>query len=232
MAVLAWLYHDPWLSWTSIAWCLGAGAANGFAIAALYRALAIGKMGLTAPVAAVLTTVLPLLFAIRTGGRPRAVQFAGFIFALIGIWLIAKPEGSAARPAGLGLAVLAGMGFSGFLLMIKLANTSAVYWPVGVARAASLGLMLAIVLFRREAWVPGKNSFWIAALAGSADAFGSTLFLLALHYGRLDVAAVLSSLYPASTVILARIFLKEHLSGVQRLGMISAIIAVPLIAWK
>ena len=232
MSALAWLAHDPALTWKAFWWCIAAGISNGIAIVCLYRALAVGKMGLTAPVAAVLTAVLPVLAGIRSQGLPSVFQMAGFALAFVAIWLIAKPEGAAGRPQGLGLAILAGIGFSGFLLMIRLANTPAIFWPVAAVRISSVTLVCAVIIFQRSAWLPRQNSFWIAALAGCFDALGSTFFLLGAQLGRLDVAAVLASLYPASTVLLARFLLREHLTRLQQAGMLAALIAVPLIATK
>jgi drug/metabolite transporter (DMT)-like permease len=232
MVALALLWHDPTLTWRALWWCLGAGLFSGVALASFYRALAIGKMGLNAPVAAVLTGVLPVVASIRTEGWPHALQFAGFALAFVAIWLIAKPEGAAGRPEGLGLAILAGFGFSAFLLLLRLSHASGVFWPVAACRVSSVTVLSLLVFSRFTERKPRNGSFLIAASAGCLDSLGSTFFLLAAQRGRLDVAAVISSLYPAGTVLLARFLLKEHLTRVQILGMTAALIAVPLIAWR
>jgi drug/metabolite transporter (DMT)-like permease len=129
------------------------------------------------------------------------------------------------------LAVVAGIGFSGFLLFIKLAGSETVFWPLVSARAASFLLMIVIVLVSGSEWKPtGGVAVRYILVAGVLDSGANALYVAAAQRGRLDVAAVLSSLYPASTVILARLVLKERLSGMQSAGMIAALVAVLLIA--
>jgi len=210
-------------------WGALAGVIGAIGLAALYRALAIGKMGIVAPLSAVITAIVPLLFGFLTEGLPGALPIAGFAVALVSIWLIAAGPG-AAETQGVGLAVVAGVGFGGFLLFIKLAGATAVFWPLVSARSASFLLMLAIALASGRPWNPARGRVGVMILAGILDAGANALFVLAAHSGRLDVAAVLSSLYPASTVILARVVLKEHLSRPQRVGMVAALVAVALIA--
>jgi len=203
MSALAWLAHDPAMTWKAFWWCIAAGISNAIAIVCLYRALAVGKMGLTAPVAAVLTAVLPVVAEIRSQGLPSGFQITGFALAFVAIWLIAKPEGAAGRPQGLGLAILAGIGFSGFLLMIRLANTPAIFWPVAAVRISSVILVSAVIIFQRGPWLPRQNSLWIAALAGC---FHTPVIFLS---GDQDAAADLRAIVPqAETAVV-----KEGLSN-------------------
>jgi drug/metabolite transporter (DMT)-like permease len=232
MLLLAVLTGEPIPGRTSLLWGVVAGLAGGIGLAALYQALAVGKMGINAPLSAVITAVVPLLFGFGTEGLPSAVQMMGFGFALISIWLIATQRGVAEGSQGLGLAVVAGIGFGGFLLFIKLAGSSAVFWPLVSARVASLLLMLTIVVIRGGGRKLSRGTVLYVLLAGVLDSGANALFMAAAQRGRLDVAAVLSSLYPASTVILARLVLKERLSRLQRAGMAAALIAVSLIAAK
>ena len=210
-------------------WGALAGVIGAIGLAALYKALAIGKMGIVAPLSAVITAIVPLLFGFLTEGLPGALPIAGFALALVSIWLIAAGPG-AAESEGVGLAIVAGVGFGGFLLFIKLAGSGALFWPLVSARSASFLLMLAIAVVSGKQWNPARGRVGVMVLAGVLDAGANALFVLAAHSGRLDVAAVLSSLYPASTVILARVVLKEHLSRPQRVGMVAALVAVALIA--
>lgn len=232
MLLLAVTTQEPIPGWTSLLWGIVAGLAGGIGLAALYQALAVGKMGINAPLSAVITAVVPLLFGFGTEGLPPAVQMMGFGFALVSIWLIAAQRGTAEGSQGLGLAVVAGIGFGGFLLFIKLAGSQAVFWPLVSARTASLLLMLTIVVIRGGDRTLSRSTVWYMLLAGILDSGANALFMAAAQRGRLDVAAVLSSLYPASTVILARLVLKERLSRLQRAGMAAALIAVSLIAAK
>jgi drug/metabolite transporter (DMT)-like permease len=232
MLGLASLWHEPWPGSHEFLWASAAGLSNGIAIAAFYRALAISKMGITAPIAAVITAMLPVVVASAREGLPRSFQIAGFVLAMLAIWLIAKPENSDGRPRGIGLAILAGLGFSGYLVLIRYGGSTSAFMPVALARLSSLLLMFIIIMCNRRPWLPSPRPMGIAITAGVFDAIGGGFFLLAAQRGRLDVAAVLSSLYPASTVLLARIFLKEQLTVLQKIGITGALLAVPLIAAK
>jgi drug/metabolite transporter (DMT)-like permease len=128
------------------------------------------------------------------------------------------------------LAIIAGIGFSGFLLFIKLAGSNAVFWPLVFARVASSLLMLTIVLLGGQRRNPARGVLLYVIVAGILDSGANALYVAATQHGRLDVAAVLSSLYPASTVILARLLLKERLSRPQGTGIVAALIAIPFIA--
>ena len=217
-------------SHATLLWGAAAGFLGGLGLLALYRALAVGQMGINAPVAAVITGALPVLFGIWKEGLPRPIQFAGFGLALIAIWLIALPSGKLERPKGLGLAIAAGVGFSFYLICSKQAATEAVYWPLTIARAASLLEMLLLIALTRQSWRPPRKLVPFMLVAGLLDSGGNTLFMFAVRHGRLDVATVLSSLYPATTVLLARVLLKERISRLQTSGIVAALIAVPLIA--
>jgi len=220
--------HMPFPSAHSMKWALAAGAAGGVALALFYRALS-HNMGLAAPVATVIGAAIPALFSIWTEGFPRPLAIAGFTLALIGIWLISRPEGSS-PPKGLGLALLAGVGFSIFFICMRQAGSGAAFWLASASRAASLAVTASIV-------IAGKNLkpfYWtglgIGILAGCLDVTGTVFFVFSSQAGRLDTAVVLTSLYPVITVVLARVILKEHFTRWKTVGMIAALAAVPLIA--
>jgi drug/metabolite transporter (DMT)-like permease len=232
MLLLALLAGEPLPGRSSLLWGIAAGLVGGIGLAVFYKALAVGKMGINAPLSAVITAVLPVLFSFGTEGLPRATQLIGFGLAFLGIWLVAAQTGSGGRPQGIGLAIIAGIGFSGFLLFMKLAALTAVFWPLVSARAASALLMLTILLISRKEWKPATGSLRYMLIAGVLDSGANALYVAATQHGRLDVAAVLSSLYPASTVVLARVLLNERLSRPQSTGIVAALIAIPLIAAK
>ncbi len=232
MLLLALLAGEAIPSRTALLWGVAAGLVGGLGLVAFYKALAVGKMGINAPLSAVITAVLPVLFSFGTEGLPRTTQLIGFGLAFLGIWLVAAQTSEGGRPEGIGLAILAGIGFSGFLLFIKFAGSTAVFWPLVSARAASALLMLTIVLSSGREWKPAQGSLRYMLVAGILDSGANALYVAAAQHGRLDVAAVLSSLYPASTVILARLLLKERLSLPQSTGILAALIAIPLIAAK
>ena len=229
MLSLVALKHEAVPSRVSFAWATAAGLIGGVALAAFYAGLAAGKMGVVAPVAAVLTAGVPVIFAWFHEGLPRWFQIAGFALALVALWLVSRPEQSG-PPEGIGLAILSGIGFGAYLILIDQAGKDAVFWPLATSRAASVVSLLAGSLAFKRFRAPARSVVPLCAAAGALDAFGLACFLLAARSGRFDIAAVLSSLYPAVTVLLASVLLKEHMSASQRLGMLTALAAVILIA--
>jgi drug/metabolite transporter (DMT)-like permease len=234
--LLAFAIHSPFPDGNGLRWALAAGAVGGIALAVFYRALAGGQMGLIAPVAAVLGAAIPTIVTAFAEGLPGRRHIFGFLLAGIGVWLISRSEEgntigqTAGRPKGLGMAILAGCGFAGFYLCVHRAGDGSALWISVCSRFASLLVTLAFVIFGRQfRTVPGPV-LAIAVSAGVLDITGSVVFVRASQLGRLDAAVVLSSLYPAITVILARIFLKEHFSRSRTVGMLAALVAVPMIA--
>ena len=227
---LALLVRSPLPGRASLLWALLAGSVGGIALALFYRALASGKMGLTAPVAAVLGAGIPTIVTAFAEGFPGYRHVGGFVLAGVGVWLISRTENEEGRPEGLGLAVLAGIGFAGFYLCINRAGHASALWIAVVSRAASCVVTSAFVLFGRHMRAVPTPVLGIAILAGCLDITGSAVFIHAAQMGRLDEAVVLSSLYPAVTVLLARFFLHEHFSRAHTVGMLAALAAVPMIA--
>ena len=263
MVVLALAQHAPFPSRTSILWALLAGGIGGFSLAIFYRALAEGKMGLTAPIAALLGAAIPTLADIAIEGAPHAWTFAGFALAIVAIWLITraepvrKPEPddklkvwgrallpvptqpcdqiddeekTGAVPKGVAIAALAGVGFAAFYLCIRQAGAGSPLWIAAVSRLASFIVTAVAVMATGAPIRLDLPRAAMAAVAGSFDITGSALFIFASQHGRLDEAVVISSLYPAVTVILARLVLKEHFSRWRFIGLLAALAAVPMIA--
>lgn len=230
VAALAFLRHEMFPGQHAMVWGALAGIAGAIGLAALYRGLAVGKMGIVAPIAAVITAALPVVYGVRMQGAPKAMQLWGFALATVAIVLISKPERAAGMPKGLGLAMLAGCGFGGFLICINRAGNETVFWPLVAARTVSVVFMLLLLMLNRREPYSGAKPWLLMMTAGVLDTAGNALFVFATQVGRLDVAAVLSSLYPASTVLLARIVLHEHLTTVQSAGMVTALVSIPLIA--
>lgn len=230
IGALALIAREPFLANASVAWSLISGAVGGMALALFYRSLASGNMGLVAPVAAVLGAAIPTLVTAFAEGFPGYRHVLGFILAGIGVWLISRTEGDAGPPEGLGMAVLAGIGFAGFYLCVHQAGNSSPLWIAACSRSGALLVTGSIVLFGRHLRAVPTPVLGIAVVAGILDIMGSAVFIRASQIGRLDDAVVLSSLYPAITVLLARIFLHEHFSRARTLGMVAALAAVPMIA--
>ena len=230
VGTLALMTHAPFPGNASLAWSLIAGSVGGIALAVFYRSLANGNMGLVAPVAAVLGAAIPTMVTTFAEGFPGYRHVLGFILAGIGVWLISRSEAGVGRPEGLGMAVLAGIGFAGFYLCVHQAGNASALWVAASSRTASFVVTLAFVLLGRHLRAVPMPVLAIAMGAGILDITGSTVFIRASQIGRLDAAVVLSSLYPAVTVVLARIFLHEHFSRARTIGMVVALAAVPMVA--
>jgi len=228
VVAIAFSNHMKFPSVHSMEWALAAGAAGGISLAFFYRALS-HNMGLAAPVATVISAAVPAFFSTWTEGLPRPLAIVGFALALLGIWLISRPEESG-RPQGLGLALISGIGFSIFYICMRQAGSGAAFWLASGSRGASLAVTAIIVIAGNNL----KPFYWaglfVGALAGCLDVTGTVLFVRASQTGRLDTAVVLTSLYPVITILLARMILKEHFTGRKTVGMIAALTAVPLIA--
>src|SRR5215470_16143008 len=156
LVALALAWSEPFPSALDLIWGVAAGLAGAGGLAAFYRALAVGRMGITAPVTAMLAAAVPVIFSAFAEGLPRPVQLAGFILALIAVGLISRPERATGSPKGLGLALLAGLGFGGFLILIAQVSHGAIFWPLAVARLSSSLFMLVVALMRRQQVLPKK----------------------------------------------------------------------------
>lgn len=231
MTSLALSWHAPVPSRSSQAWALAAGALGGTALAIFYETLASGKMGVAAPVAAVLGAAIPAGFGMMVEGLPRGLAIAGFLTAGMGIWLMSRPDGHS-ESSGIGMALLAGLGFAGFFICINRTGTSSAVWSAAHSRIASLVLVAAIVLFRRKLSPLRLQDALLGLFAGCLDSTGTLLFVRADQTGRLDAAVVLTSLYPAVTVLLARLVLKERFTRWKTVGILAALAAVPMIAFQ
>ena len=208
-----------------------AGLAGGLGLLALYRGLAAGRMGIVAPVAAVVTAIVPIIIGFLLEGLAAPQQLIGFALALLAVWFISRAEGKITlRLPDLTLPVLAGLAFGLFFVIIDRVSEGAILWPLIAARIASISMILGVIWLTRQPGRPSPSQLPIIAAAGLLDTGGNAFFALATQAGRLDIAAMLSSLYPASTILLARFILQERLSGRQWGGVAIALVAVVLIA--
>jgi drug/metabolite transporter (DMT)-like permease len=212
-----------------------AGLAGVIGVLALYTGLARGRMGVVAPMTAVLTAAIPVVVGIAAEGVPSLSVLAGFGLALTAVSLLSGGGNTdGIRRDELGLALLAGLGFAFFFIFIDQISVGEVFWPLVAARLASVTLLLVYVLggrlwFRTRREPLPHSLLPIIALSGILDSGGNYFFALATQSGRLDIAAVLASLYPASTVLLARIVLKETLEPRQWRGVVIVLVALVLI---
>lgn len=206
------------------------GTSGAVGIAILYRALSTGHAASVAPTAAVTSAAIPVLFSAVTQGLPAPLQFLGFGLAATGIWLLSAEGGSAGRMSrgDILTASLSGVGFGFFFIFLGLLESGSVFTPIIVARSATLSVGLLLLGVYRQP-LPSLRANPFALLAGVLDAGGNFFYVLASQYARLDIAAVLSSLYPASTVILAAVVLKQAVSPRQWFAVLVCLAAIVLI---
>lgn len=207
-----------------------AGVIGMVGLLAFYKALAIGRMGIASPLAALVSTLLPIIIAFFQIGLPATITLIGMVVALVAI-LILSISGEDAENAReqLILGIVAGLGFGSFFVLIAEASTNAVFWPLVSARTASILSLTLMVTWKGQWQRVNRQQILPVVLAGMLDACGNAFFVLAAQFGRLDIAATLSSLYPASTILLARIVLKEKLTNWQLVGVGLALVALLLI---
>jgi len=214
----------------TVAWAAAAGLAGACGIVALYTGIATGGAAIVAPVAAVVTAFIPVLFTAVVEGLPGTPQLVGFVAALVGIWLVTRAQGSEPVPmSSLRLALVAGTGFGVFLILIGQIENGPVFAPLVVARLVMFVTAL-MLMATRGVPLPSPMSNPVAFAAGVLDAGGNVFFVLARQYTRLDVAALLSSLYPVATVALARIIWNERITPSQWAGVAVCLIAIALVA--
>lgn len=200
----------------------------------LYYSLSIGRMSIAAPVSALFAAVLPVIVGLFTQGFPTLNQFIGFGFALAAVWLIS--QGSSTEKfqlkhlSDVRLPILAGVGFGCYFIFVHYASkeSASVIWTMVASRMAGTLLLLIVVLVRRDSFQVPRDAWLVVFLNATLDLGGNLFFILASQTGRLDISAVLSSLFPGSTVMLASVFLKEHISARQWLGITMAFIAIVL----
>jgi drug/metabolite transporter (DMT)-like permease len=209
-----------------------AGAFGTMGILLLYYSMTKGLMSIAAPISALLAALLPVIIGIFTESLPTWLTFLGFAFALAAIWLISQSQDGVkdllSHITDLQLPLLAGVGFGCYFVLIHAATRTAILWPMVAARLGGLIILTLYMTLRRESWKVERGAWSLIFLNGLLDIGGNLFFVLAGQVGRLDISAVLSSLYPGSTVILAWIFLKERLSRTQWIGIIAALIAIVL----
>ncbi len=212
-------------------WGAMGGLMGAFGLVVLYKGLADGSMGIVAPLSAVMTALVPTLFGLYLEGVPQISQIAGISIGLVAVWFLSTADPlSKVALKRLGLPLSAGVGFGLFFVCMDRASHNAVIWPLLSARLASLSLFGAVLLRRRPRGLPRKQLWGWIILSGILDTAGNAFFVLAVRLGRLDVSAVLSSLYPAATVFLAWKILGERLTPRQWIGVGVALLSTALLA--
>ena len=198
-----------------------------------YRALAEGPMSVIAPVSGLMAAVIPAVVGVASGDHLSFAAFGGIALCLVAICFVSmeKDEGAVRRMRGPVLAVLAGTGFGAFFVLIQHGDDGTL-WPLAVSKAVGVLMVVAAAAMARQSPAPllrDRLTLGIALLAGALDVLGNALYVLAARAGMLSVAGVLSSLYPASTVLLARLVYGERLRLIQRVGLVVAVAGVGLV---
>jgi drug/metabolite transporter (DMT)-like permease len=213
-------------------WSAAAGIAELVGFACFYRAMAIGDMGVVAPITGA-AALVPLAVDLVAGHRPGPIALSGVALAVAGVGLASGRRDGAERrraAAAVGLAVLAAVTFGLFFVGMDAAATSGVWWPVVVNRFASLGLLLLASQAAGRSPVLPRRAWPAAAAIGILDIAANALYVAALGQGLAGVVSVLSSLYPVTTVALAWLVLRERASSLQRLGVAGALAGVALVS--
>jgi drug/metabolite transporter (DMT)-like permease len=217
-----------------LAWGAVSGVAGGGGLLVFYRALAQGPMSVVAPVSGLMAAVVPAVVGVARGDRLSAAAFTGIALCLVAICFVSMEKGSTTavrRLSGPVLAVLAGTGFGVFFVLIRMGDDGTL-WPLAMSKSVSVLMVVVAATLARRSPMPlarDRVSLGIAAAAGALDVLGNLLFVLAARAGMLSVAGVLSSLYPASTVLLARLVYGERLRPIQRFGLVIAVAGVGLV---
>jgi drug/metabolite transporter (DMT)-like permease len=202
----------------------------------LYSSLSVGKMRIAAPVSALFAAILPVTVGWFTQGLPTHYQMSGFVFALGAVWLTSQGhshDGKALQLkdlAELRLPILSGIGFGCYFIFLHYAahGNDSVIWTTITARAAGTLLLWIVLLARRESFSVPREAWLVVFLNATLDLTGNFFYILASQAGRLDISAMLSSLYPGSTTILAWIVLKERITRTQAIGILLALAAIVL----
>jgi drug/metabolite transporter (DMT)-like permease len=236
-------------SWSAAGWAAGSGVCGAFGLVAFYAGFAAAPISVVAPVAALVSAVLPVSVAVAEGERPGAGVIAGGLICLIAVVLVsAQPAERDERGGGgdrrskgrlfgpgrllaVGYGAAAGVGFGLFFILLKNAGQSGVLWPVAISRSAGAVAAIGIALATRtRPWPRGGGGVTaIALVSGSIDAAANVCYVLATRVGLFGLAVVITSLYPGMTVLLARVFLGERMRWLQRAGLLLAAVGVVLV---
>ena len=230
---IAWFLLPGKFYPADIGWGIAAGFAGSIAIAALYAALAVGRMGVVSPITAVIGASVPVLAGVLFGERPAPLAIVGLACAFVAVALVsanAETSRISLSEPGVAPALISGVAIGALFVLLGHGHTDAGLARLAITRTTSIALLCAYALLRRESLRPAVGSMRIILVAGALDMLANVLFIAATRYGLLAIVSVLTSLYPASTVFLARVVLKEHLTPIQWIGVGLAAFGVAFVA--
>ncbi|MFT4289475.1 EamA family transporter [Nocardioides sp.] len=236
-AILVLALADPvWPAVADLGWGALSGAGTGLGMVFLYRGLSCGRMGVVAPVSGLTSALLPAIVGVATGERPSAVAWLGVLLALPSTYLVARTPPAAEAGPGAGSrdgvldGFLAGCGFGGGFAAIAQADTDSGHLPLGLGLGVGAVLVALAAVLVRQDWLPRQRVALVSAGGGVLGGVALIFFVLATHHGMLTVSGVISSLYPAATVVLAVVVLREHIHRGQAVGLGLCAVAVALVA--
>ena len=221
------------LTFTTVLYGIGGGLAGMLGVILMYSALALAPMNVISPVTAVLAAIVPVVFGVITGERPGLAAWCGIVIGMVAVLLVSRtqddhPHGPIA-PRIMAMALVAGVGFGVYFICLGHAPSNSGAWPLVVARITSAVLIVPLAWrLKRLGRVHGRL-LAITAISGVCDAGANLFFLLATRHGYLSLASVITSLYPAATVMLAATVLHEHTGRIQKIGLVLAAASVVLI---
>jgi drug/metabolite transporter (DMT)-like permease len=231
---LALLHGSPAFDAPSYGFAAAGSAAGLIGIAALYRGMAVGAVSIVAPISAT-GAALPVLFGLLRGEQATPLQLVGMGLVLVGVVLASRAteasgSGEGKLASGVGFAALAAVGFGGFFVLIHQASTYDVLWAGTIQRLTGVCIMLIVVLALRPGLKVGWSRVPGLLVIGTLDTGANVLYGAASTMGLVSVSAVLASLFPVMTVVLARFVLRERLSPSQGTGVVCALAGVACIA--
>lgn len=213
-----------------ILWSVWGGMSSAVGMSALYRALSIGPAAIVAPSSAVVGAILPVIYGVLSTGLPPYSRLVGFALALAGIWLVSTGEtaGKGSARTSFWLACLAGLGFGSFYIALGLVDSDKIFSPLVIFRCTTLVSAFVLIRATRQP-LPKLLLNPMAWLAGALDVGGNLFYVFAKLYTPFEIVAVLGSMYPAVTVMLSAVFLRERVLRAQWVGVGVCLAAVMLI---
>jgi drug/metabolite transporter (DMT)-like permease len=229
--ILVLLRDEPSMRAEDVGIAALGGVLGAAGLALLYRGLSVGRMGVVAPIAAVLTATLPVGFGFLTEGMPSPLAIVGIVAAVLSVFLVSRSADAADdRPSGLRYGLAAGVVFGCFTVSASFLGDGLVFAPTILIRITSVAVIGAWILTRRQPWRVERRLWPALLFIGSIDMLSTASYLSAVAVGPLAIAAILASLYPVVTTVLAAIVLRERITAVHAAGIAAAGIAVVLIA--
>jgi len=241
LALVVPFFADQPPTTAALVWGAAAGFGGGTGVLFLYRGLAVGRMSVVAPITGVTAASLPVVFGLAIGERPGPISLIGVAVALAAVVLVSaapSPDSDenveaedqpSWKRSGVPYAFAAGTGFGLFFVFLDAAGDDAGVWPLVATRCSSLVLVAAIALSLRRPVKPPPGTTKLMVVAGVLDVAANVFYLISTRFGLLSLVAVLTSMYPAVTVLMARIFLNERMVAKQLVGLALAGAAILLI---